>query len=128
MRKKSRPALPHADHRGFASNSSIARGGVVVEAVGVVGMHARRGEHTLQLAGDLDRSLARFRVDPDADEPVDAGGPRSLDHVCRFAVHQEQVAVGVHRSGLHRHFRVRPLIEARAYTGLHLGSNRGSFT
>ena len=84
-------------------------------------MHARRGEHALQLTGDLDRSLARFHIHPDADQPVGAGGPRSLDRDCRFLVHQEQVAMGIHRGGLDREFRVRGAHRAATIPGLNFG-------
>ena len=54
----------------------------------------------------IDRSLV-CDVHAHADHPLHAGGLGGLDHDCRFLVHQEQVAVGIHRPGLHREFRVR---------------------
>ena len=68
-----------------------------------------------------ERSLAGFHIDADAEEPVDAGGPRSLDRDCRFLVHQEQVAVGIHHPGLHHHFRVRAAHRGPTLPGLKFG-------
>ena len=98
----------------------------VVEGRRVVGMHARRGEDTLERIGELERSAARFGVDAHADQPVDAGGPRGLHHIWRFAVEQEQVAVGVDGPGCTASSGFWSLIGRRRYAGLHMRSIGGA--
>ena len=119
-------ALPDPDDERVVQQLLDASGGRRVEGVRVVRMHAGRGEHTLERLGELERTEARFHVHADADQPVDADGLRSLDHICRFAVEEEQVAVGVHRAWLHRQFRVPVAHERRLYSALHMRSRGGA--
>ena len=78
-------ALPHTDHACVVEQFLDPCRGGLIEVGGVVGMHARRGEHTLEGIGQFGGSGARGGVDTDADQPVDARGLRGLDHLCRFA-------------------------------------------
>ena len=119
-------ALPHPEHAGIVEQLLDPGAGLGVETAGVVGVHARRGEHPLDPVGQLERPPARFGVHAHADQPLDAGGLRGLDHIWRFAVHQEQVAVGIHRPRLHRQFRVLVAHRAATIPSLTLRSIRGA--
>ena len=67
-------------HAGVVQELLDPGAGLAVERARVVGVHARRGEHTLDRIGQLERPAARFGVHADADQAIDAGGPRGLDH------------------------------------------------
>ncbi len=119
-------ALPHTDHACVVQQFLDPGRGRLIEVGGVVRVHARRGEHTLEGIGQFGGTGARGGVDTDADQPVDARGLRGLDHLCRFVVEQEQVAVGVHRPGVSPWLKVLVAHERRAYKGLHIRSMRGA--
>ncbi len=90
-------ALPHGNHARVVQELLDPARRSRIESVGIVGVNPCGREHTLECIGDLERSAARFDVHTDADQPLDAGGLRGLDRDCRFDLHQEQVAVGIHR-------------------------------
>jgi hypothetical protein len=73
-------ALPHGQHAGVVQELLDASPSVPVERARVVGVHACRGEHTLDRIGQLERPTARFGVHADADQAIDARGLRGLDH------------------------------------------------
>ena len=52
---------------------------------------------------------------------VHAGGSRSLDHQCRFLLHEEQVAVGIHRASVDRQFKVLPPHPGGTIPALNIG-------
>jgi hypothetical protein len=120
------PTLPHADHAGVVHELLDPGARLRVEGGGVVGMHPGRREHTLDGIGELGRVGARGHVDADADQPTHPSTPRGLDHICRFAVEQEQVAVGVNGPGISPRFRVLVAHARRAYKGLHIRSMGGA--
>jgi hypothetical protein len=120
------PGLPHPDAPGVVEHLLELRPHAEVEGRGVVGMQAGRGEHPAQGVGQFEAPAARRDVHPHADQAVDAGGLRSLHRCWRFAVQEEQVAVGVHRPGLHRHLKVLVVHPGPSLAGLHLRSTRGA--
>ena len=113
--------LPDPHDRRILQQGLDPRGGAVIEGIGVMRVDAGRGPHTVELGCDLDRSFARLDVHAHADHPLHPSGPGGLDRDCRFLVHQEQVAMGIHRGGLDREFRVRGAHRAATIPGLNFG-------
>jgi hypothetical protein len=102
------------------------RTGLRVEGRGVVGVHPRRREDPLDRIRKHRRADAGGHVHADADQTTDAGRLGGLDHICRFAVEQEEVAVGVNGCGISPRFRVLVAHARRAYKGLHIRSMGGA--